>query len=192
MNKGKVQTNKIKQSILAVIALLLFAFGFISYKPENSEELTKQYSALENENADMIGDVELVSSGSIVENEEVVKKDDIVENPIDSKDSDYFENIRMERDSMYSKMLETYYKMLDNEKLVETQKNIAVQEIAKITNNQNAIMISENLIINKGFEDAVVLANSDIINVIVKASFLSNEDIGKIQNIIEREFRYST
>ena len=92
---------------------------------------------------------------------------------------------------MYSRMLETYNKMIDNENLVETQKSIAVQEIEKITNDQNSIMISENLIKNKGFEDAVVFSNDDVINVIVKAPLLSNDDIGKIQNIIEREFKVS-
>ena len=81
--------------------------------------------------------------------------------------------------------------IVDNEKLSETQKSIAIQEISQITKNQNAIMISENLIKNKGFEDAVVLANSDIINVVVKSAFLSNEDIVKIQNIIQREFEVS-
>ena len=49
-------------------------------------------------------------------------------------------------------------------------------------------MISENLIVNKGFEDVVVLVNNNVVNVVVKSSFLSNEDIGKIQNIVEREF----
>ena len=52
-------------------------------------------------------------------------------------------------------------------------------------------MIAENLIKNKGFEDAVVLANEDVINVVVKSAALSNEDIGKIQNIIERQFGVS-
>ena len=92
---------------------------------------------------------------------------------------------------MYSRMLETYNKMIDNKNLAETQKSIAVQEIEKITNNQNSIMISENLIKNKGYQDAVVFANGDIINIIVKSPALSNEDIGKIQNIIEREFKVS-
>ncbi len=45
------------------------------------------------------------------------------------------------------------------------------------------------MINNKGFENVVVLVNNNnVVNVVVKSSFLSNEDIGKIQNIIEREF----
>ena len=188
----KINKDKVKQYSLIIMALLLFTLGFINYNPGNNEEGSK-IAVVENENADMIGDVELVSSGSVVENEEIIGA--IVENtpdPESSQDtSDYFETVRIERDAMYSRMLETYNKMIDNEKLAETQKAIAVQEIEQITNNQNSIMIAENLIKNKGFEDAVVLANVDVINVVVKSAALSNEDIGKIQNIIERQFGVS-
>lgn len=175
----RINKEKIKQISLIVLACMLFGLGFINYNFGNAKEDINEYAVVENENADMIGDVELVSSGAVVENETIVQN------------TDYFDNIRIERDSMYSSMIDTYNKMIDNKNLAETQKSIAVQEIEKITNNQNAIMISENLIKNKGFEDAVVLANSDVINVIVKTSFLSNEDISKIQNIIEREFKVS-
>lgn len=219
----KVNKDKVKQISLVVIACFLFAVGFINYNSKSMEN--DKFALVENENADLIGDVQLVNSGSIVENENETLKEGVVENSnfessnaensntqktnnenlesgnnnensnLKNTDNesveDYFENIRIDRDAMYSRMLETYNKMIDNEKLAETQKSIAVQEIEKITNNQNAILISENLIKNKGFDDAVVFANSDIINVIVKTSVLTNEDIGKIQNIIEREFGVS-
>ena len=192
----KVNKDKIKQATLIITACLLFAVGIINYNSAKNDE-KNQMAIVENENADMIGDVQLVNSGSVVENENIVEGSIVendeytAENNEKSNTSDYFDSIRIERDSMYSRMLETYNKMIDNEKLAETQKSIAVQEIDKITNDQNAIMISENLIKNKGFEDVVVFSNDDIINVIVKASVLNNEDIGKIQNIIEREFKVS-
>lgn len=181
INKEKLNIEKVKQVSLIVLACSLFCFGFMNYK-SNIKEDDSQIAIVENENEDMLGDVELVSSGAVVENETL---DETI------NQSDYFDNVRIERDSMYSSMLDTYNKMIDNKNLAETQKAIAAEEIKKITNNQNAIMIAENLIKNKGFEDAVVLANSDVINVIVKASILNNDDISKIQNIIEREFKVS-
>ena len=48
-------------------------------------------------------------------------------------------------------------------------------------------MISENLIKNKGFEDVVILVNNGKVNVIVKYSNLTKEQISQIQNIVERE-----
>ena len=41
---------------------------------------------------------------------------------------------------------------------------------------------------NKGFDNVVILVNNNAINVVIKTAHLSNEDIGKIQNVIEREF----
>ena len=170
----------------------MLGVGFVNYEPNTSNG---PMAIVENE--DMIGDVQLVSSNAVVENENIVSSA-LVENEVTALTEtgavsvdNYFETTKLERDTMYSKMLESYQKILDNENLVETQKAIAVQEISKINNNQNAIMISENLIKNKGYEDAVVLVNNDAINVVVKSAFLSNEDIGKIQNIIEREFDVS-
>ena len=192
----KVNKAKIKQVVLAMMACLLFVVGFINYNVGKNEE-KNQMAIVENENTEMIGDVQLVNGESVVETENVVEGSIVENNELSTQnsekedESDYFESVRIERDSMYSRMLETYNKMIDNEKLAETQKAIAVKEIDKITNDQNAIMISENLIRNKGFEDAVVFSNDDVINVIVKASVLNNEDIGKIQNIIEREFKVS-
>lgn len=199
----KINKEKLKQLVLIVFAVLLIGVGFANYNPDKD----KQMAIVENE--DMIGDVELVSSNAVVDNESlsnsllskntgnIVENTENfgnsenagnVENVSENSSADYFQNTRLERDTMYSKMLYSYNQILDNEKVVETQKAIAVQEITKITNNQNAIMIAENLIKNKGFEDAVILINSDVINVVVKTPHLSNEDIGKIQNIIEREF----
>lgn len=199
----KLNMEKVKQVVLIGIAVILLGVGFANYEPSDSSN--QQIAIVENE--DMIGDVQLVSSNAVVENENMIssaivendntisstvaKNNDTVANVESSNTDNYFETTRLERDSMYSKMLESYQKILDNENLVETQKAIAVQEISNINNNQNAIMISENLIKNKGYEDAVVLVNVDVINVVVKSAFLSNEDIGKIQNIIEREFDVS-
>ena len=62
-----------------------------------------------------------------------------------------------------------------------------MQEISNISNIKNGIMISENLIKNKGFEDVVILVNNGKVNVIVKYSNLTKEQISQIQNIVERE-----
>jgi stage III sporulation protein AH len=62
-----------------------------------------------------------------------------------------------------------------------------MQEISNITQDKNAIMIAENLIQNKGYEDVVILKNDENVNVIVSAKKLETEDIAKIQNIVTRE-----
>ena len=101
----------------------------------------------------------------------------------------YFAELRLERDKMYSQMLESYQKILSNSQISETQKEISENEIKKINYTRNAIMIAENLIKNKGFQDLIIFINGDSISIIVKAKELKEEQIAQIQNIISRELK---
>ena len=84
-------------------------------------------------------------------------------------------------------MLETYEKVLNSSNASETQKQSATQEITKINNIKNSIMICENLIKTKGFENSVVFVNGESISVIIGATEISKEQIAQVQNIISRE-----
>ena len=88
---------------------------------------------------------------------------------------------------MYSQMIETYEKVLNSDNSLETQKQSATDEIKKINDTKNSIMICENLIQTKGFENSVVFVNGESVSVIIEASELSKEQVAQIQNIISRE-----
>ena len=105
-----------------------------------------------------------------------------------SKD-DYFTNSKLERNTMYSQMLETYEKVLNSNNSLETQKQSAPDEIKKINNLKNSIMICENLIQTKGFKDVVVFVNDDSVSVVVATTELTKENVAQIQNIIARELK---
>ena len=106
---------------------------------------------------------------------------------ISNNSNDYFTKSKLERDTMYSQMLETYEKVINSSNASETQKQSATQEITKINNIKNSIMICENLIKTKGFENSVVFVNGESISVIIGASELSKEQVAQVQNIISRE-----
>lgn len=103
-----------------------------------------------------------------------------------SKD-DYFTKSKLERDTMYSQMLETYEKVLNSSNSLETQKQTATQEITKINQTKNSIMICENLIKTKGFENVVIFVNGESVSVIIGISELKSEEVAQIQNIVARE-----
>ena len=102
-------------------------------------------------------------------------------------DNDYFTRSKLERETMYSQMLETYTKILENGNISSEQKDIAENEIKNINDTKNAIMIAENLLATKGFENVVIFVNSPSVNVVVKKENLETEDIAQIQNIVQRE-----
>ena len=165
----------------------------------NSEALimenTVQNIVIQNENV-----IKEIESKKEEENEKESGKESEKENKKESekineignnKDSDnYFVKTRLERDNMYSRMLESYEEIVNNDKISSEQKAVAIQEISNINNYKNGIMISENLIKNKGFEDVVILINNNTVSVVVKKDNLYETDIVKIQNIIETKLGF--
>ena len=198
---------KKNQLTILVLSLMLVTAGYLNYT-SNTETASTQLAS--------IGDATLVSSNlsNSIENnieENVTLNNETVleteassvsteeENVVttntqtEAKDSseEYFTSSKLERDTMYSQMLESYQKILDSKTTTDKQKEAAQVEIDKINKNKNAIMISENLIKTKGFENVVIFINDNSINVIIKKLELNKEDIAQIQSIIAREMNAS-
>ena len=105
-------------------------------------------------------------------------------------ENDYYASAKLDRDKMYAEMISNYEKIINNTNTSEAQKSIATQEITKINNTKNAIMISENLIGTKGFNNCVILVNDNSVNVVVNVDGgLNKENVAKLQNIVSRELK---
>lgn len=208
----KLEKVKIKQMSLTVLAIFLICVGYLNSSLEIKKE-ENLHGKKRVENEINIGDVELVNSepienyvsGDVVpndvfENDKLLVEtssinDEEINNTITNNSEmnfNYFEETRIERQKMYSEMVETYEKIVENPETPSDQKAIAIQEISNITNIKNGIMISENLIKNKGFEEVVILVNNNTASVVVKSYILNQEQISKIQNIIQRELKIET
>ena len=158
---------------------------------KESEENSKNQEAENAENAEKAeieGEKEATAETNSIENTENITKEETVQTS--AKESDqYFTESKLSREKMYSQMLESYQKILQNNNITDTQKEISQNEIKKINDTKNAIMITENLIKNKGFEDVLIFVNGDSISVVIKAEDLSKEQIAQIQNIVSRELK---
>ena len=205
---------KRNQIIIFVIALMLMAAGYLNYTASNGFIPASSSSDITSEDIKEmagIGDATLVSGNIVEENtqesisdtdtvtqetqniiEEVNTTEDntnTVTTNTEAEKDDYFASSKLGRSTMYSQMIESYQKILENATISEAQKTIASEEIKKINDTQNAIMIAENLIQTKGFEDCVILVNDKSINIIVKAEELKPKEIAQIQNIASRELK---
>lgn len=195
---------KKNQIVIFFIAIMLIVVGYLNYTGinfKNSEDMP-----LKIDDVAGIGDAKLVSSNNVIE-EKVSEIGALVENETDDIDDEkndvvstkaevtdkiddeYYVGSRLERDKMFSQMIESYQKILENNQISEDQKGIAQTEVKRINDLKNAIMICENLLKNKEFEDVVIFVNDKSINVIVKKNDLSPQEIAKIQNIIVRELQ---
>ena len=183
MNLKNIKSNQI---ILFVVALMLVSAGYLSYSMKGTPVSSNIVS--ENE-VSSIGDAQLVSSNNIIDSNSLNEVSVATSSSSSSKTDDYFASSRLGRDTMYSQMIETYEKVLNSNNSLETQKQSATEEIKKINNLKNSIMICENLIQTKGFNDVVVFVNDDSVSVVVAATELTKENVAQIQNIIARELK---
>lgn len=195
MNMKVIKKNQV---IIFAIALMLMAAGYLSYDARNKESLVSANIVEENKIAG-IGDAKLVSSNNVVmENTQanVLSGENITnqmtqetEQVSSNAEDNYFSTSRLGRDTMYSQMIESYQKILENESISQEQKTIATQEINNINTTKNAIMIAENLIKTKGFQDVVIFVNGQSISVILQGDELKQEEIAQVQNIVAREMK---
>ena len=216
---NNIKNENKKQLILSLVATILIVTGYFNFQNvENKNMQAKIEDEISDENigdVELVNSEALIMENTVqnivIQNENVIKeieskkeeeneKESEKENKKESekineignnKDSDnYFVKTRLERDNMYSRMLESYEEIVNNDKISSEQKAVAIQEISNINNYKNGIMISENLIKNKGFEDVVILINNNTVSVVVKKDNLYETDIVKIQNIIETKLGF--
>lgn len=196
---------KKNQVIIYTIAVLLMVAGYLNYSTNTGEAL--EASANEVANTANIGDARLVSTDPVDENAanelqntinvtntsntnttaENITNNTTTQTSSTVSTDDYFAKSKLERDTMYSQMLETYENVLNSDNSLETQKQSATEEITKINNTKNSIMVCENLLKTKGFDNSVIFVNGNSISVIIGSDELTQEQIAQVQNIISRE-----
>ena len=204
--KGLFKKNQV---IIYVIALMLVTAGYLNYTTNTAEQVSAQTAMEMEANDDMqiadIGDATLVSSNDVVtnsidtnttntENTSMVDTNTMTNTSNTSTETnatitsdEYFTKSKLERDTMYSQMIESYENVLNSSNSLETQKQSATEEIKKINDTKNSIMICENLISTKGFTNNIIFVNGDSISVIIGVEELKQEEVAQIQNIISRE-----
>ena len=186
-----MKSLKRNQVIIFVIALMLITAGYFNYNMGSSEEIPVSSEVTGENQLAAIGDAKLVNANetnSSINN--TIESDETTNKTVEtnSKASDeYFTASKLGRDTMYSQIIDSYQKIIDNDGISQEQKSIATQEITKINNTKNAIMISENLIKTKGFEDVVIFVNDKSINIILKSEKIEQDKIAQVQNIVARE-----
>lgn len=200
--------KRLKKSEIAIyaIALMLVAAGYFNYstfEQKTEETYSEDINQIEDKYAN-VGDAVLVSSNETQsenqvdnnsENEDTntsanTVNENVSQTNATESSNDYYANSKLDRDKMYAEMISNYEKIINNSNASEAQKSIATQEITKINDTKNAIMICENLIQTKGFDSCVILVNDGSVNVVVSVEGgLNTDKVAKIQNIVTREMK---
>lgn len=175
---------KKKNIIICSMILLLFVVGY-AYNSFTSERLSE---------ANLDSEAQVISTEEAhgAEQSEMISADGAVvieDNGSEAVEAaaSFFSEYRIERDKNRSKEVEMWQDIINSEKAEENFKDLAQQEIVKIVSLTDKEMIIENLIISRGFNDALVFLTDDSATVIVEAKELTPSNIAQIQDIVVRK-----
>ena len=214
--KGLLKKNQVIIYVIALMLVTAGYLNYTTNTAEQvSAQTAMEMEANDDTQIADIGDATLVNSEAVSENEvtknttentsstngnttqeaneNVTQNTNTTENNTATQTSaavttdEYFTKSKLERDTMYSQMIESYENVLNSTNSLETQKQSATEEIKKINDTKNSIMICENLISTKGFTNNIIFVNGDSISVIIGVEELQQEEVAQIQNIISRE-----
>ncbi|MEA4963890.1 SpoIIIAH-like family protein [Lutispora sp.] len=102
----------------------------------------------------------------------------------DQEVSSFFTEYKLERDKNRTKEYDMWQNIIDSDKAEPTFKTLAQEEIVKIVALTEKEMIIENLILARGFKDALVFLTDDSATVVVEAKELTPASVAKIQDIV--------
>ena len=102
--------------------------------------------------------------------------------------NDFFAQVKLEKETARSKGEESLAGITNDGNASKEVKNEAYQQMMKIIGNSDKEMRMENLIKEKGFEDAVTFfADDGSIDVVVKAPSLTSAQTAQIADIVSRQ-----
>lgn len=158
------------------LIIMLGVVGYINYKNDPTNVYAKEVTNIMDEN---LGDAIFVDGANLIA--------DVGDKNYRYTSDEYFSKMREDRNEEYENQVETYEKIILSADSGNEQKEIANNEIRRISNEKNAILVAENLIKLNGFGDGVILVNNDSANVVVLDNELDSAKIVKIQNIVQNE-----
>ncbi|HYE84198.1 MAG TPA: SpoIIIAH-like family protein [Clostridia bacterium] len=182
-----------KNIIICSMIILLFVVGY-AYNSFTSErladaELDLDAQVLNTNETEAVGQEDKAAAemtGAELEGEAAVIEDNSNE-AIETAGASFFSEYRLERDKNRSKEVEMWQDIINSEKAEENFKTMAQQELVKIVALTEKEMIIENLIVARGFNDALVFLTDDTATVIVEAKELTPSNIAQIQDIVVRK-----
>jgi len=181
-----------KNIIICSMIILLFVVGY-AYNNFTAGKLTDTSLDLDTAVIETDGSIakdqgdKMSTEKSKAENGEVDVVTDNNEDAIEATSSSFFSEYRMEREKNRSKEVEMWEEIINSSSVEETFKNLAQQELVKIVSLTEKEMLIENLIIARGFNDALVFLTDDSATVIVDAKELTPKDVAQIQDIVTRK-----
>lgn len=185
---------KKRQIVVVSLVLMIIAAGYLNYSYRKNAEgslfpLAKQNSKL--------GEPVYVENGqnNIQDGTDTIavngKNVTDTQSSTGVKKGDYFSETRFDRQRAREAEVDRLDDIIGSVNASKEEKELVSKNINRIITNSDKEMILEKLIIAKGFEDCVVFINDDNVDVVVKATGLTDKKVAQILDVVCRQTKVS-
>ncbi len=185
MKKIKMNINRRTLVVCSLVALL-FVVGYAYNTFTTANYTSIDYKINPMEETATTDTIETSMTSSIQTPNVAIIEDNKDSQNLEST-STFFTEYRMEREKNRSKETQMWEDIMSNQTTDKSFKTLAQQELVKIVALTEKEMIIENLIISRGFNDALVFLTDDSVTVIVDAKELTSTNVAQIQDIVVRK-----
>lgn len=189
---------KKNQIIIAVLAVMIAAAGYLNYSGKLFGDAGEQESAgteLASQELLDISQEDAAANGDIEsqDGDENASEDGSVDGTpgeavlTSGEANAVVAEAKVSREQIRAKNKESLLEIIDNESLSDEQKQDAVNQMVKMTEIAEKEAAAETLLASKGFTDAVVSLSEESADVVVGAAELSDANRAQIEDIVTRK-----
>lgn len=162
---------KKNQLIITSLAIMIAVAGYLNFSGEEISMLSKEQETM----VQKVEDDAEIPSGEIGE---AVLTSANVEN--------FVANARLNREQAHAKSKENLEKIINNSAIAESQKQDAIDQLARLSDRMEKQTAAEELLAAKGFHNSVVTIHDDSVDVAVTNQDFSAVSRAQIEDAVSR------
>lgn len=173
---------KKNQVVITVLAVMIAVAGYINYSGNLRQMLDNKSSKTASSQ-----DVEEIISNDAEPGDDSIIEPGTAVLTSSTVTSSIINEAKLNREQIRAKNKESLLEVINNEKLSESAKATAVQQISEIADASEKEMAAELLLEAKGFSDTVVSIVDGSADVVVNRTSLTDTEKAQIEDIVKRK-----
>ena len=197
------------QIIITTLAIMIAAAGYLNYATKQDLAGAEVYEAgvMEISDADILAENQAlhgIDDGTLLEIASLDGADTGMESEASAElagydapgeavltsgtsVSEYIAGVQLSREQIRAKNKETLMELIGSDQIPDTEKQVAVQSMIRLTEIAEKEHAAEMLLQAKGFLDPVVSITENQVDVVVNALTLSDPERAQIEDIVKRK-----
>lgn len=180
--KGNIKRNFVVGIFLVMLVIMS------GCAQTNMKDTNKSMSEIAHDDTDSTSGTSISENSSEAgDTEDVFSEENTGERVLNKVTENYFEEVKLSREQTRAKNKDRLTQLANNENATDEQKEEAMKEIMNMVNIIEKETATENTLVAKGFNEAIVTILDDSVEVIINSQELTEQHISQIEDIVKRK-----